>query len=854
MKREDLQKELKEYKEIVQSSSCLIYKTNPTGQILFANKTWAETLEYSEEEALVLKVIQIIRKDQVPSFLEMMKIALSGKAICNFQTVFISKNAREIYVEGNVSGIIEDGKIKSLQGGFRDITSRKLTEQRLFEETALLNKSQEIAHIGGWKTDLKNNEITWSDEVFRIFGISKDAFAGTYESFLSFIHPNDKKRVKESFEKSIKDNLTANISYRIIRPSGEVRYLRATSNKIKNTKEETAFFYGLVTDITDFKLTENALSDQLAYSNILFEHSPDSMFLADLKGIFIDGNSTAEKLTGYKKEELIGKSFLKFGLIHLNQVPIALKQIQEVIRKKQTGSEELVLIRKDGSEIYVETSAHLVKIKGKNYILGSVRDITKRKEIEKDLIELSNRTNTILVAVPDILMEIDNKAVYKWGNQSGYDFFGSDVIGKKVDFYFEGIQQTLDKVKPLFKGSEELIFVKSWQRRRDGQKRLLAWWNKSIKDENGNPIGIIGSARDITEKHLSDLAKNDLNKRLLKAQEMAHLGFLDWEIKTNIVTLSDEVCKIYGIPDTDKVGILKIVQKIVHTDDRIEVENGLKAAVRGERKYNVDHRIIRPNGEVRWVNAQAELSNNQKVLFGMVMDITERKQSEEELLKTNKSLQKLSLNLQDEIEKERCSIALNLHDDLEQKLTALNMLLAIYSKNKILDPAEHLSKTEQMKVLLKDCLASLSSISSHLRPSVLDNLGLDAALKWFLEDTGTKTLLTVKSTFEKLDLDYSVVCASHIYRMVQESITNVLRHAKANRVNFHLKQQNKMLQISIHDNGCGISPRKLYNPQSFGIYGMRERAKFCGGSIEFLSKPKQGTQVLITLPIDKIKA
>jgi PAS domain S-box-containing protein len=110
------------------------------------------------------------------------------------------------------------------------------------------------------------------------------------------------------------------------------------------------------------------------------------------------------------------------------------------------------------------------------------------------------RCATLIKAVPDIVMEVDNNKVYTWANEAGYTFFGKDVIGKPADHYFEGDQKTYDVVSPIFEGGEEIIYVESWQRRKDGKKRLLAWWCRALKDKEGKIKGAVSTARDITER------------------------------------------------------------------------------------------------------------------------------------------------------------------------------------------------------------------------------------------------------------------------------------------------------------------------------------------------------------------
>jgi len=142
------------------------------------------------------------------------------------------------------------------------------------------------------------------------------------------------------------------------------------------------------------------------------------------------------------------------------------------------------------------------------------REIAERKKAETNLKRLYAREQALLAAVPDIIMEVDQNKIYTWANEPGLAFFGKDVLGKEASFYFADGQKTYATVEPLFHGSEDMIYLESWQRRQDGQKRLLAWWCKALKDERGNVIGAISTARDITEQKLAAEEIKKLNEEL----------------------------------------------------------------------------------------------------------------------------------------------------------------------------------------------------------------------------------------------------------------------------------------------------------------------------------------------------
>ncbi len=133
----------------------------------------------------------------------------------------------------------------------------------------------------------------------------------------------------------------------------------------------------------------------------------------------------------------------------------------------------------------------------------TIHKVRKEKTTQYKLQEavrlLSSRNEAILASVPNIIMEVDNNKIYTWANSAGYEFFGDDVIGKEADYYFEGEQETYKIVDPLFDGSGDKIYVESWQRRKDGEKRLLAWWCKVLRNEKGAVTGVLSSAYDITE-------------------------------------------------------------------------------------------------------------------------------------------------------------------------------------------------------------------------------------------------------------------------------------------------------------------------------------------------------------------
>jgi PAS domain S-box-containing protein len=180
---------------------------------------------------------------------------------------------------------------------------------------------------------------------------------------------------------------------------------------------------------------------------------------------------------------------------------------------------------------------------------------TKLRQEEEKLRALSSRQEAILAAVPEIIMEVDNNKVYTWANKPGMDFFGEDVIGKEAAFYFEGEQETYSIVQPLFNGSRDVIYLESYQRRRDGQKRLLAWWCRVLKDENGQVTGALSSVRDITERKRAEEERERLLAEIAaKNQELESFVYtISHDLRAPLVSM-DGFCSLLKRESQDQLG------------------------------------------------------------------------------------------------------------------------------------------------------------------------------------------------------------------------------------------------------------------------------------------------------------
>ena len=197
------------------------------------------------------------------------------------------------------------------------------------------------------------------------------------------------------------------------------------------------------------KQAEEGLKDSEERLKILFDYAPDAYYINDLKGNFVDGNKAAERVIGYKKEELIGKSFLKLNLLTLTEIPKAAKTLAKNIIGKPTGPDEFILNRKDNSKVIVEISTYPVKIKGKTLVLGIARDITERKKAEKALAESEERYHTVFENTSTATMIIEEDRTISMVNTQGEKLSGysKEEIENKMKWTDFVIPEDLERMK-----------------------------------------------------------------------------------------------------------------------------------------------------------------------------------------------------------------------------------------------------------------------------------------------------------------------------------------------------------------------------------------------------------------------
>ncbi|MCL5027923.1 MAG: PAS domain S-box protein [Bacteroidetes bacterium] len=309
-----------------------------------------------------------------------------------------------------------------------DITERRQAEEALQKSEQLHIEAQKIAHIGHWRLDLTCNKLTWSDEVYIIFGIQPQSFDGTLEVFLNYVHPNDREYVASEYKESVDNKTFYNIDHRIIRPNGEVRFVHEQCHTYYDDNSLPLYSVGTVQDITERKEAEEKALEANQLYRIVFENSLDGLMLTDPDGRIFDVNPAAEKILDYTQDEIrkIGRSGI------LDTTDPRLPEFLERRIKNGFALSELILIRKDGIKIPVDVSSRIFYDKnGEMRTSLSIRDISERKQAEAALtkqlhfsrainqiaeaIITRENSESILQAITDfigITLEVDRSLIY----------------------------------------------------------------------------------------------------------------------------------------------------------------------------------------------------------------------------------------------------------------------------------------------------------------------------------------------------------------------------------------------------------------------------------------------------------
>jgi PAS domain S-box-containing protein len=484
-------------------------------------------------------------------------------------------------------------------------------------------------------------------------------------------------------------------------------------------------------------------------------------------------------------------------------------------------------------------------------------DITSRKKNEQLIVESELRFRTLTKTAPVGIFETDAKGLTTYVNETWMRYTGLSFEQAMGDAWMKVIHPE-DREKQIKKwNSKTKTADASFSEYRIVDKRgRLRWVNGKavpVIKADGEIAGYIGTIADVTESKNYQL---EILKSHQKIDTLINtLDGIVWEAdaKTFQFTyISKKAEDILGYPAEEWINDHQFWADHIHPDDKSWAIDYCITCTREKKQHDFEYRMMAKDGTVVWLRdiVSVIVENNQPIqLRGIMIDITENKKAEDALNQRTEQLRELSTHLQNVREEERTKIAREIHDELGQQLTGLKMDIS-WLKKKVTDTDPAIKTKFDNTISLVDATVdSIRRIATELRPSIIDDLGLNAALEWqvreFIERSGKEILYN--NNFDDVNIDPDISIG--LFRILQESLTNIARHARAETVIINIEKVKDAVQLLVQDNGVGFDTNKKRHSLSFGLLGIKERTHMMKGDFAINSKPGKGTRIEIKIPL-----
>lgn len=371
--------------------------------------------------------------------------------------------------------------------------------------------------------------------------------------------------------------------------------------------------------------------------------------------------------------------------------------------------------------------------------------------------------------------------------------------------------------------------------------------------KNNQPFSLSGLIWDITDQKTLEINLHEnlrkINSIINNLNGVVFRCRLDNDMTMEFISQGVEA--ITGYPSWNfKMNKVRSFHSLIYASDKEKVINAINYSVSYECQYSIEYRIKSSDGNLKWLSERGHIipgGNDQYSVEGIITDIKETKNMQARLSRSLKQLQQLNQYLHTVRERERVAISRELHDDLGQSLTAVKFdLLSL--KNSIPGNALARQKIEKIDALVLSTIKSVQNITAQLRPQIIEDLGLEAAIEWYATDFSTRTGIKINLLIEPV-INVPSETSLVIFRIMQESLTNIARHSQATKSGISLAVKKKSIILEVTDNGIGISEKALTSKKAFGLISMRERAKSLGGELKLGIHENGGTEVILLLPV-----
>jgi PAS domain S-box-containing protein len=725
-----------------------------------------------------------------------------------------------------------------------DITDRKRIEEALRESEEKYRSLVESSENSIYLVDEECTYLFMNKRHLSRIGVPSSQVVG--KAYSAFHSPEETKDFARKVKKVLKTGESLSYEYKSQRDN---RYFIRTLSPVKASKSDKPSAITVISkDITELKQSEDALREREAFNFALFQYNPVETIVVDIEG----------RVTGFNLAKAKSN----------DRLPV----IGDTMYKDYAGRHEidmhaeLMKCIKSG-----KANEFPDRIYGDRYLSITIspfsegaiiisEDITKRKRAEELLQRERDTFFAILQKAPYGVVFLDNEGKtilinIEFTTITGYshediptlkDWFRLAYPDKK---YRDTVTDIL--TRDIAVSMDDKIFYETYHRTffrtfkitcKDGTIKEIEFRPTALED--GATIVMIA---DITErKRIHDLLETAAAEWRTTFDAINDAVML-LDQTGKIKRCNNSMVKVIGKPFSEIVD--RPYWEVVHDVSKPPKECLLESVRKSHRRET--EVFTRAN---RWLNATIDpMQDDEGHLLGAVhilSDITERMSVEEELHKSREELRNLTVYLESVREQERTSIAREIHDELAQSLTALKMDLAWLDNKFPRDQIPLLEKIHSMSELIDSIIQTVKRISAALRPGILDDLGLVAAIEWQAEEFQNRTGINCRFTVNPDDLTVDQDRTTAIFRIFQETLTNIARHAGASLVSVELLKEAGLLMLRVIDNGTGIAEEQIRDPKSFGLIGMRERVHPWGGLVNIKGIPGKGTTIEVKVPLE----
>ncbi len=567
---------------------------------------------------------------------------------------------------------------------------------------------------------------------------------------------------------------------------------------------------------------------------------------------FIYANEALARIYGFSVDELMELPSM-LDII----APEERLRLMQRLRERQSGanvgaSGETVLIHKDGHRVNVEYAVKMLRFDDRLQLFSIIRDISERKKAAEALRASEEKFKGLLESAPDAMVIVDGEGQIRIVNSQTEKLFGygrDELYGQSVETLIP------ERFRSRHLVHRAAYLVNPQVRTMGADLELLGL----TKDEREFPVDISLSPLNTAEGVLVTAAIRDITERkraeeTLREQaallDLAHDAIIVRGLDSRIVFWSYGAEQTYGWTREQAAG--KITHALLQTQFPDSSEE-LDTALLREGQWNGELVHFRSDG-TRIVVASRQVLQRDKqgrpaAILEINSDITARKYGELRLQASSSRLRALASRLESVREEERTRIARELHDELGQALTALKFDLATLAGRLPKRNQGLRADAQAMSNQIDTTIKLVRRISTELRPGMLDDLGLAAAIEWQGQEFAARTGIECRVRLPEQELVSSREQATAIFRIFQETLTNVARHAKATKVEVDLELVGEATRLRVRDNGQGFDNAEVKGKHSLGLLGMEERAEILGGTFEVESAIGQGTTVTVVIPL-----